>query len=231
VLTGSSTPRARLTLALAVAGSAALLTATVLYLRHETQPDPEPTVAASPAGPWEPPSAPATTATPPSTAPASPAGPSTTSASAKPTTPASSRPPATRTTEPTTAPTPTPGPNLSLTAGSDADGSSKAGGTSFNNVRDGGLATFWSPDGGTTGRVSVKRTTPLTVARVIIREAPGGGEVQSWRLVNHDNDKVLATGSRAGVITFPQTTLSKIDFVIVRAGGVPRIAEFETYTA
>jgi hypothetical protein len=229
VLTGSSTPRARLTLALAVAGSAALLTATVLYLRHETQPDPEPTVAASPAGPWEPPSAPATTATPPSTAPASPAGPSTTSASAKPTTPASSRPPATRTTEPTTAPTP--GPNLSLTAGSDADGSSKAGGTSFNNVRDGGLATFWSPDGGTTGRVSVKRTTPLTVARVIIREAPGGGEVQSWRLVNHDNDKVLATGSRAGVITFPQTTLSKIDFVIVRAGGVPRIAEFETYAA
>ena len=43
--------------------------------------------------------------------------------------------------------------NLSLGAG--ADGSSKASGTSYGNVKDGSLSTYWSPSG-STGSISIK---------------------------------------------------------------------------
>lgn len=138
-----------------------------------------------------------------------------------------------------TGPTPTPtnscttaassadGTNLSL--GADADGSSKADGTSYGNVVDGDMSTYWSPDG-STGRISVKWDSPATVSSIDIREAAGSdGNIGSWKVVAHDTGAVLATGSGAGVISFDSTTLRKIDFVITGSSGTPKVAEFETY--
>ncbi|MFI7215318.1 cellulose-binding protein [Micromonospora maritima] len=117
--------------------------------------------------------------------------------------------------------------NLSLGAG--ADGSSKAGGTSYGNVVDGDMGTYWSP-AGTTGRISVKWGSATTVASVAIREAAGAvGVIGSWRVVNNDTGAVLASGTGAGVVTFAATSLRKINFEITSATGTPRVAEFETY--
>ncbi|MDQ0403977.1 polysaccharide lyase family 1 protein [Streptomyces sp. NPDC000349] len=131
-------------------------------------------------------------------------------------------------TEPSPDPTDPPsGTNLSVGAG--ADGSSKASGTSYGNVRDGDMGTYWSP-AGTTGSVSVKWSSPTTVSKVAIREAAGSeGAIGSYRLVDHGSGAVLATGSGAGVISFPAVSLTKITFEITGASGTPKIAEFETY--
>ncbi|HEX2144982.1 MAG TPA: polysaccharide lyase family 1 protein [Glycomyces sp.] len=130
-------------------------------------------------------------------------------------------------TDPTEEPTEPGGANLSIGAGS--DGSSKASGTSYGNVRDGDMSTYWSPSG-TTGRISVKWDSDTSVSAINIREASGSaGTIGNWQVVNHDNDAVLASGSGAGTITFARTSLSKIDFVITSANGPPRVAEFETY--
>ncbi|MGK5498190.1 pectate lyase family protein [Streptomyces sp. URMC 125] len=128
-------------------------------------------------------------------------------------------------------PTPTPtepsGTNLSIGAGS--DGSSKADGTSYGNVRDGDMTTYWSP-AGSTGSVSIKWSSATAVSAIAIREASGSaGTIGSWRVVNADTGAVLASGSGAGVITFPQTTLRKITFQITSSAGTPKVAEFETY--
>ncbi|MFD1668834.1 MULTISPECIES: pectate lyase family protein [Streptomyces] len=128
--------------------------------------------------------------------------------------------------DPTDPPT---GTNLSLTAG--ADGTSKASGTSYGNVRDGNMSTYWSP-AGSTGSVSVKWGSATTVSKVNIREAAGAeGNIGSWRVVNHDTGAVLASGSGAGVIGFAPTSLQKITFQITGSSGTPRIAEFETYAS
>src|SRR5690606_11823527 len=97
---------------------------------------------------------------------------------------------------PTTSPPSQPGgTNLSIGAGS--DGSSKASGTSYGNVRDGDMGTYWSPNG-STGRISIKWDSNTTVATINIREAAGSeGNIGSWQVVNHDNGAVLATGSGA----------------------------------
>ncbi|WP_277212228.1 pectate lyase family protein [Isoptericola croceus] len=128
----------------------------------------------------------------------------------------------------TPAPTgPPSGTNLSIGAGS--DGSSKASGTSYGDVRDGDTSTYWSPSG-STGRISIKWGSGTTVSRINIVEAAGAvGNIGSWRVVNHDTGAVLASGSGAGVISFPATTLSKINFEILGSSGTPRVAEFETY--
>ncbi|MFD0434928.1 pectate lyase family protein [Streptomyces chartreusis] len=138
--------------------------------------------------------------------------------------------PTTPTTPPTT-PTPDPtqpsGTNLSIGAGS--DGSSKADGTSYGSVRDGDMSTYWSPSG-STGSVSIKWGSATAVSSVAIREATGStGVIGSWRLLNADTGAVLTTGSGAGVVTFPQTSLKKITFEITGATGTPKVAEFETY--
>ncbi|MEU8183193.1 polysaccharide lyase family 1 protein [Micromonospora sp. NPDC049047] len=144
-----------------------------------------------------------------------------------PTTPAPTTPPPT--TPPPTTPPPSGGTNLSLGAG--ADGSSKASGTSYGNVRDGNLATYWSP-AGSTGTISIKWGSATRVSRVIIREPSGTqGSIGSWQLINNDNGVVLASGSGAGSITFSATTLSKINFKINSSGGTPRVGEFETYAS
>lgn len=109
------------------------------------------------------------------------------------------------------------------------DGSSKADGTGYGNVRDGDMSTYWSPDG-STGRISIKWGSATTVSTINIREAAGSeGHIGSWEVVDHDTGTVLTTGSGAGVITFTPTTLSKIDFVVSGSTGTPRVAEFETY--
>ena len=142
-----------------------------------------------------------------------------------PTTSPTSSPTSNPTSSPTTSPTPG-GTNLSLGAG--ADGSSKGSGTSYGNVLDGSLSTYWSPSG-STGRISVKWDSATTVSKVNVREASGGGAIGAWRLVNNDTGAVLATGSGSGVISFPSTSLKKINFEITSATGTPRIAELETY--
>jgi pectate lyase len=154
--------------------------------------------------------------------------------------------PTTPTTSPTTAapsptnPTPTPttptpsptqpgGTNLSIGAGS--DGSSKASGTSYGNVRDGSLSTYWSP-AGATGDISIKWGSATRVSRVVIREPSGtSGSIGSWQLVNHDTGAVLAAGSGAGATTFAAASMGKVTFRITSSGGAPRVAEFETYAA
>ncbi|WP_069169270.1 pectate lyase family protein [Streptomyces griseus] len=126
-----------------------------------------------------------------------------------------------------TDPTPPSGTNLSLGAGS--DGSSKADGTSYGNVRDGDLNTYWSPVG-STGSVSVKWGSDTAISTISIREAAGSaGTIRSWRLVNGDTGAVLTSGTGAGVIAVPRTSLRKVTFEITGATGTPKVAEFETY--
>ncbi|MEV0784527.1 polysaccharide lyase family 1 protein [Streptomyces sp. NPDC050423] len=130
-------------------------------------------------------------------------------------------------TDPTPDPTQPSGTNLSIGAG--ADGSGKAAGTSYGNVRDGDMSTYWSP-AGPTGSVSVKWPSATAVAAISIREASGAeGAIGSWRVVNGDTGTVLTSGSGAGVITFPRTSLRKITFEITGSTGTPKIAEYETY--
>jgi hypothetical protein len=69
----------------------------------------------------------------------------------------------------------------------------------------------------------------VTVSRIRIREAPGGGRIGAWQVRNHDNDAVLAAGNGAGVITFASVSLRKITFVILGADGTPRVGEYETF--
>lgn len=136
--------------------------------------------------------------------------------------------PPTDPTDPPTDPTDPPsGTNLSIGAGS--DGSSKASGTSYGDVRDGDPGTYWSP-AGSTGSVSVKWSSATTVSKINILEASGSeGTIGSYRVVNHDTGAVLASGSGAGVIGFSAVSLKKITFEITGASGTPKIAEFETY--
>ncbi|MER5945483.1 pectate lyase [Streptomyces sp. NPDC001904] len=142
--------------------------------------------------------------------------------------PQSPDPTATPTASPTTPePTEPGGTNLSLAAG--ADGTGKASGTSYGNVRDGDPSTYWSPSG-TTGAVSVKWGSATTVSSVRIREAAGAtGAIGTWRLLNADTGAVLKTGSGAGTVSFPAASLKKITFEITGATGTPKVAEFETY--
>ncbi|MBO4206465.1 pectate lyase, partial [Micromonospora echinofusca] len=132
-------------------------------------------------------------------------------------------------------PTPTPtstqpsGTNLSIGAGS--DGSSKADGTSYGNVRDGNMSTYWAPSG-STGSISIKWGSVTAVSKVNIRPAAGSeGAIGSWQLINHDTGAVLASGSGAGVISFARTSLTKITFRINSSTGTPKVAEFETYAS
>lgn len=117
--------------------------------------------------------------------------------------------------------------NLSIGAGS--DGSSKASGTSYSNVRDNNLNSYWSPSS-STGRISIKWGTNTTLRAAVIREAKGfEGNIGSWDLINHDTGALISTGYGAGTITFAPVSLQKIDFVITSSNGSPAIAEFETY--
>ncbi|MFI0240427.1 polysaccharide lyase family 1 protein [Streptomyces sp. NPDC016845] len=130
-------------------------------------------------------------------------------------------------TDPTPTPTDPSGTNLSIGAGS--DGSSKASGSSYGYVRDGDLNTSWSPSG-TTGSVSIKWGSATAVSKINIREASSAtGRIKSWRVLNGDTGAVLTSGSGAGAISFPKTSLKKVTFEITSASATPQVAEFETY--
>jgi pectin methylesterase-like acyl-CoA thioesterase len=117
--------------------------------------------------------------------------------------------------------------NLSLSGG--ADGSSKAGGTSYGDVKDGSTSTYWSP-AGATGFVSVKWSSATTVSSAVIVQASGGGSISAWRLLNADTGAVLTSGSGSpSTISFSSTSLKKLTLDITGASSAPRIAEFETY--
>jgi pectate lyase len=125
----------------------------------------------------------------------------------------------------TTQPT---GTNLSLASGAGSDGSSKAAGTSYGNVRDADLTTYWSPSG-STGDISIKWGAATTVSKVNIREA-SGSVIGAWQVLNADTGAVLKSGSGTpGTVTFTATSLKKITFHITSSTGAPKIAEFETY--
>ena len=227
--TEGSTRQAQLTLTAAVLGSLFLLGLVVLWTRQASSSG----ALVSLPSPWEPPAvSPAVVPIPVVTLPATSRSPSPSPSPTPP--PSSSRPtsvPAPRPASPpppTTRPAPEP-PNLSLVvAGADADGSTKATGSRFNNVRDGDLTTFWSPIG-VTGEISEKWPVPQTVGRITVREAPGGGTIRAWQVRDHDADRILASGNGAGVITFTPVTLRKITFVVLSATGTPRVAEYETF--
>ena len=119
------------------------------------------------------------------------------------------------------------GTNLALNAQS--DGSSKYSGTSYGNVRDGDVSTYWSPSG-TTGRISIKRLNTTVNTVRVIETSTTQGAVTSWQLVNNDTGSVLASGnSIPSTISFSNTNLDKINFVIDSATQRPQIAEFEVY--
>ncbi|MEH0153121.1 T9SS type A sorting domain-containing protein [Limibacter armeniacum] len=125
------------------------------------------------------------------------------------------------------------GDNLAITGpGVGSDGTSKGGGTSYGNVRDGDTSTYWQPSGTSNERISVKWSSDVTCNTIVIKEI--GDVVSSWEVVNHDNGDVLATGSGLGTsktITFDDVTLGKIDLIIVSASSAPQITEFEVYNA
>ncbi|HWS31487.1 MAG TPA: pectate lyase [Actinoplanes sp.] len=147
-------------------------------------------------------------------------------ATSSPTTSPTSSPTASPTVSPTTSPTGNPsGTNLSIGAGS--DGSSKASGTSYGDVRDGSLTTFWSPSG-STGDISIKWGSATTVSKINIREA-SGSSIGAYQVLNGATGAVLTSGSGAGVITFAATSTTKITFKITSSSGTPKVAEFETY--
>ncbi|GIJ45402.1 pectate lyase [Virgisporangium aliadipatigenens] len=151
-------------------------------------------------------------------------GPTAGPSSPRPSSPAPSSPP------PSAGPSQPSGSNLSLASGAGADGSSKASGTSYGNVKDGSLGTIWSPSG-STGSISIKWGSATTVGSIAIREASGSaGTIGAWRVLNGDTGAVLASGSGAGAaVTIPRTSLKKVTFEITSATGTPKVAEFETY--
>jgi pectate lyase len=151
----------------------------------------------------------------------------TTSPTKAPTTVPTASPTVKPTASATSAPGVPAGTNLSLGAGT--DGSSKAAGTSFGNVRDGKAGTFWSPNGAT-GDVSIKWATATKVARVNIVQA-AGSSIGSYQILNGTTGAVLKSGTGGGVITIPATSLTKLTFKITTSSGTPKIAELETYAS
>ena len=170
----------------------------------------------------------AVTAAPTANPTASPTKVPTTAPTTAPTTTPTKAPTSSPTAKPTTSATTAPaGTNLSLAAGT--DGSSKASGTSFGNVRDGKVATFWSPNGAT-GDISVKWSAATTVSRVVIQQA-AGSSIGSYQILNGTTGAVLKSGTGGGTVTIPKTSLTKLTLKITASSGTPKIAELETYAS
>jgi pectate lyase len=121
--------------------------------------------------------------------------------------------------------------NLAITGpGAGADGSSKASGVSYGDVKDANLQSYWQPSSNSGQRVSVKWSSAISSNQVILREQ--GSNVTSWRLINNDNGAVLATGTSIGsnrTVNFSTVSTKKLNLEILTASGAPRIAEFEVY--
>ncbi|GAA4946225.1 pectate lyase family protein [Actinoplanes utahensis] len=131
------------------------------------------------------------------------------------------------TVSPTVSPTPTAPSGTNLSIGAGADGSSKAGGTSYGNVKDGNLSTIWSPNGAT-GDISIKWSAATKVSRINIVEASGSA-IGAYQVLNGATGAVLASGTGGGSISIPATTTTKLTFKITSSSGTPKIAEFQTF--
>ncbi|WKB55599.1 pectate lyase [Eleftheria terrae] len=110
-----------------------------------------------------------------------------------------------------------------------ADGSSKAGGSSYARVVDGDTDTYWQPASANAQRISAKGFSS-TVGSAKVHELTNS--VVRWRLVNHDSGKLLASGTTLGadkLIRFTPVKSSKLDLFIDQAHAAPQIAEFEVY--
>ncbi|WMS89207.1 pectate lyase family protein [Pleionea litopenaei] len=132
--------------------------------------------------------------------------------------------------EPPTPPNPEPpndGDNLALNAGS--DGSSEQSGSSYSNVRDGDLNSFWMPRSATQESISIKRMQPFN--KIIIRER--NFATRSWRLIDESNQVTLAAGEQLGPETviqgLPLLSIDKVTLAIDHASKLVQIAEFELY--
>lgn len=123
--------------------------------------------------------------------------------------------------------------NLAITGpGAGADGSSKASGISYTDIRDGNIQSAWQPTSTSNQRVSVKWSSAVQVNQVVLKEI--GSAVTSWRLINNDNGAQLASGTNIGsnrVINFTAINSKKLNLEIASATSAPRIAEFEVYLA
>lgn len=145
-------------------------------------------------------------------------------------TPPGTEPPGTEppgTEPPGTEPPPPSGQNLALLAA--ADGSSKARGSSYNNVRDGNADSFWQAQSQSNERVSLKRMAPFNT--VVIRER--NFATRAWRLVNDATGTVLASGSQLGLETvvsgFGTLDIDRLSLYIDQATKPVQISEFELY--
>ena len=122
------------------------------------------------------------------------------------------------------------GTNYSIGAGS--DGTSKASGTSYGNVRDGDLGSYWSPNSTTNERISIKSLNGQTLNAVVIEEI--GNRILNWE-IRQDNSGSLVTSGNGipsnGLITFSSQSFDKISLIILSSSGTPQIAEFETYNS
>lgn len=121
--------------------------------------------------------------------------------------------------------------NLAITGpGAGADGSSKASGISYSDVRDNDLQSYWQPASNSNQRVSVKWSSAIQLNQVVLKES--GSAVTNWRLVNNDDGAELASGSSIGsnkVVNLSSISSKKLNLEIISASSAPRIAEFEVY--
>lgn len=111
-----------------------------------------------------------------------------------------------------------------------ADGSSKAVGSSYANVNDGNLESYWEPLLASDERISVKWASAVTFNTVIVREI--GDEVTSWSLVNHNTGEELASGTTIGAeleLNVGNVSMTKLNLMIHSANSAPKIAEMEVY--
>ncbi|KAJ9463677.1 hypothetical protein DIPPA_27710 [Diplonema papillatum] len=136
-----------------------------------------------------------------------------------------------------------PGDNLSLLGDASASGSSAAPGTSFADMIDDDVNTFWSPTS-LPATIVIRWAAPKSVSSIniveylpMVSDSAGGrasdfpGSINGWSLIDEEGDRVLASGNGfSGPITFDAVVLSDIRLSIFDAsGGMPRVAEFQTF--
>ncbi len=92
------------------------------------------------------------------------------------------------------------------------------------------MSSYWAPASSTAERISIKWGSATTITTVIIREL--NNATSSWRLVNNDNDEVLASGTSLGsevILDVGAVSLKKLNLMIDGASSAPQIAEIEVY--
>jgi pectate lyase len=124
------------------------------------------------------------------------------------------------------------GANLAITGpGAGSDGSSKASGSSYNNVRDGDDNTYWSPSSTTNEEITVKWSGQVSSNTIILKEV--GNRVSGWQLETREG-VVLGSGSSIGAslqVDYPDVSTDKIFLYLFSASATPQIGEFEVYDA